>query len=437
MEARVPLDQPAALLQPRREARREVERAAHRDELERVHVRRRCLRRRLRRTRLRLLGQRVVVDLLERVGRHQREGGARLGRLVGDAAALGEPGRLLDLSDGCPLVGGGDEDGGEQAADRRREPDGEGVVGADDAPEESRHRGLVEREEARKEDVQNDAARPDVRQEAVVSVVSEHLRRNVVWRAASGVQQRARAEPLAAVQGREPKVRDLEHGVLVEEQILRLEVAVADALPVAVLDAADQLAKVGARGGLVEPAGGDDLVEELAAGDELEDDEDAGARGEHLRRSGLWSWGAAREAERRREKAATAVVAAVAALLVAAVAVAALMTEAAAKQRRRQQAERARWASLDQVDDVPLLDHLHHSNLLFDLLAHRLLRHLLLVENLDRHLLSGLSVDCKFDLAKCALAESSSNLVLADPLHHRLLWVQRAQLEPPPALWNL
>mmetsp|Transcript_18577 Transcript_18577/g.59407 ORF Transcript_18577/g.59407 Transcript_18577/m.59407 type:complete len:374 (-) Transcript_18577:68-1189(-) len=373
MEARVPLDQPAALLQPRREARREVERAAHRDELERVHVRRRCLRRRLRRTRLRLLGQRVVVDLLERVGRHQREGGARLGRLVGDAAALGEPGRLLDLSDGCPLVGGGDEDGGEQAADRRREPDGEGVVGADDAPEESRHRGLVEREEARKEDVQNDAARPDVRQEAVVSVVSEHLRRNVVWRAASGVQQRARAEPLAAVQGREPKVRDLEHGVLVEEQILRLEVAVADALPVAVLDAADQLAKVGARGGLVEPAGGDDLVEELAAGDELEDDEDAGARGEHL----------------------------------------------------------------DQVDDVPLLDHLHHSNLLFDLLAHRLLRHLLLVENLDRHLLSGLSVDCKFDLAKCALAESSSNLVLADPLHHRLLWVQRAQLEPPPALWNL
>lgn len=74
-------------------------------------------------------------------------------------------------------------------------------------------------------------------------------------------------------------------------------------LPAASPRAADQLAKVGARGGLVEPAGGDDLVEELAAGDELEDDEDAGARGEHLRRGGWWSWDAAREAERRQEKA--------------------------------------------------------------------------------------------------------------------------------------
>ena len=137
----------------------------------------------------------------------------------------------------------------------------------------------------------------------------------------------------------------------------------------------------------------------------------AAAGGRGMRR------GKPREGKRRREKAATAAVAAAAALLVAALAVAALMADAAAK-RRRQQAERARWASLDQVDDVPLLDHLHHGNLLFDLLAHRLLRHLrhgqwlgkhrratsrsalsslrlLLVENLDRHLLSGLSVDCK------------------------------------------
>ena len=61
-----------------------------------------------------------------------------------------------------------------------------------------------------------------------------------------------------------------------------LQVAVADALLVAVGDARDELAEVLSRHLLVEAAGGDDLVEELAAGDQLEHDEDLGPAREHL-----------------------------------------------------------------------------------------------------------------------------------------------------------
>ena len=56
----------------------------------------------------------------------------------------------------------------------------------------------------------------------------------------------------------------------------------ADPLPVAVLDAGDELSEVGPRSLLVEAARRHDLVKELPAGDELEHDEDLGAAGEHL-----------------------------------------------------------------------------------------------------------------------------------------------------------
>jgi hypothetical protein len=78
----------------------------------------------------------------------------------------------------------------------------------------------------------------------------------------------------ARVERREAEVGDLEEAVGVEEEVLGLEVAVADPLAVAVLDALEELPEVEAGRGLVEPALGDDLVEQLAARDELEDDED-------------------------------------------------------------------------------------------------------------------------------------------------------------------
>ena len=80
----------------------------------------------------------------------------------------------------------------------------------------------------------------------------------------------------ARVERREAEVGDLEVSVAVEQQVLGLEVAVADALVVAVLDAADELLEVEARGRLVEAALCNDLVEEFAASDELEHDEDLG-----------------------------------------------------------------------------------------------------------------------------------------------------------------
>ena len=79
----------------------------------------------------------------------------------------------------------------------------------------------------------------------------------------------------------EPKVGDFEVPVLVEEEILRLDVAVEDAAGVAEGDGGDELLEVLAGDLLLEPPLGD-FVEELAAADVLHDEVDLGFRGHDL-----------------------------------------------------------------------------------------------------------------------------------------------------------
>jgi len=82
-------------------------------------------------------------------------------------------------------------------------------------------------------------------------------------------------------EGAEAEVGDFEVAVLVEEEILRLEVAVEDAAAVAEVDGGDELLEVEARRLLSEAAAGD-LVEELAAAHELHGDVDLGLAGHDL-----------------------------------------------------------------------------------------------------------------------------------------------------------
>eukprot|EP00965_Chrysotila_dentata_P130698 4321384-Pleurochrysis_carterae.AAC.2 len=145
-------------------------------------------------------------------------------------AALEEPVALLDLRHGVALLGRGHQDLVQNILDAGREPRGK----------------------AGEQHVKDDAARPDVGHEAVVALVGENLGRHVVGRAARRVQQRRVV--VRAVERAQPKVGDLEHRLLVEQQVLGLKVAVAHALPVAVLDARHELAKVLARRWLVETA---------------------------------------------------------------------------------------------------------------------------------------------------------------------------------------
>lgn len=79
--------------------------------------------------------------------------------------------------------------------------------------------------------------------------------------------------------------------MLIQEQVLGLQVAMAHTVVVAVLDALHKLAKVEARKLLIELALTHNLVKQLATLDQLQhdkdlgDEEEAGGRGR-----GEWSW---------------------------------------------------------------------------------------------------------------------------------------------------
>ncbi|RDX80669.1 hypothetical protein CR513_38752, partial [Mucuna pruriens] len=81
--------------------------------------------------------------------------------------------------------------------------------------------------------------------------------------------------------GAQAEIGNLQIAVLVEEEILRFEVAVENAAGVAVSDGGDELVEVSPAEVLGEAALGD-LGEELAAADEVHDEENFGLSGEDL-----------------------------------------------------------------------------------------------------------------------------------------------------------
>ena len=105
-----------------------------------------------------------------------------------------------------------------------------------DLPEQRRHVLVVEGEGAAQERVEDDAARPDVHLRPGVQLARDDLGGGVVGAAAAG----AKKLPVQHHVG-EAKVGDLDVEVLVEEEVLRLEVAVHHVVAVAVVHAGDDL----------------------------------------------------------------------------------------------------------------------------------------------------------------------------------------------------
>ena len=124
---------------------------------------------------------------------------------------------------------------------------------------------VVERQAAAEQGKQDDAAAPDVARGAVVALATHDLGARVVGAAAAGLEHLLRR-----LQGGHAKVGDLDHlARAVEQQVLGLQVAVADAEPVAIVHAKDHLAEVVACLVRTEAPPGDEVVKQLAAGDVL------------------------------------------------------------------------------------------------------------------------------------------------------------------------
>jgi len=83
-------------------------------------------------------------------------------------------------------------------------------------------------------------------------------------------------------QSGETEVGDLEVAFAIEEEVLRLEVAVRHAVAVAEPERGDQLLEIPARRGLRQPASTGDSGEELSSGSELHDEVDFGLCGHDL-----------------------------------------------------------------------------------------------------------------------------------------------------------
>mmetsp|Transcript_24622 Transcript_24622/g.50855 ORF Transcript_24622/g.50855 Transcript_24622/m.50855 type:complete len:247 (+) Transcript_24622:1274-2014(+) len=134
---------------------------------------------------------------------------------------------------------------------------------------------------AREHNEEHHASGPHVGLVAVVHLPREDLRRLVRARAARCAQELA-----ARVERGEAEISHLELEILVEEDILRLDVAVIHPHTVALAQREEQLLEVRARKRLWKGPAGENVVEELASGSELELEQQHFARVAVLARKG-------------------------------------------------------------------------------------------------------------------------------------------------------
>jgi hypothetical protein len=112
---------------------------------------------------------------------------------------------------------------------------GQSVVGTHDFFVEIGGLGVFERQVATDHGVENHATAPDVGLESVVAFASNHFGSSITGRPAGSLES-----GIGFVHVAEAEVDDLESEVVVEQQVLRLEVSVADSTLVDVLNARDE-----------------------------------------------------------------------------------------------------------------------------------------------------------------------------------------------------
>ena len=207
-----------------------------------------------------------AVEGLEEVGVQGLVRGGAAGELGGDVEVEGGGGVegcsgevVAALVDGVALGGVHDEEVADEDLDGLGDEGGDGVLAALDELQEGAGVGVVEGQAAGEEGVEDDAAAPRVGEAAVVGHAADDLGGGVVRGAAGG------EEGGGAHEAGHAKVGDLEGEVGGEQQVLGLEVAVADVVRVAVVEAFQQLVEelegeLGGRGAVFVH-----VIEELAA----------------------------------------------------------------------------------------------------------------------------------------------------------------------------
>ena len=175
------------------------------------------------------------------------------------------------MGGGIPGVGVDVEDGPEHVPAVCREHLGRFEVARHDLLVELVGVGVLEGQEAAQHGVEDDPARPHVHPRALVPLPRDHLRCGIAGRPAGSLEPLPRLILVG-----EAEVHDLDILVLVEEQVLRLEVAVHDAVFMDVLHAREDLLHEGDGLGFGQALALDDVVEELAALCVLHDEVDVG-----------------------------------------------------------------------------------------------------------------------------------------------------------------
>lgn len=181
--------------------------------------------------------------------------------------ALSEPRIAFDFIDGDSRLGIRIQKSGQKPLEIRRHPLGAPELALVDLLVHVHQIRVVERQIPGGEHEQDDAARPHVYLRAVVAPLGEDLRRHVRRRAAERVQEPV--VPDLIRQRAQPEIGDLQTPIVVQQQVLRLQIAVVDAAEVAVADGADQLLEVLPAQILAEPALGH-FREQLPALDEFQ-----------------------------------------------------------------------------------------------------------------------------------------------------------------------
>lgn len=134
-------------------------------------------------------------------------------------------------------------------------------------PQKLAHILMIKRQASRQQRKEHHTTAPDIRLVSMILFPRHNLRTGIMRAAAARLEKQGAS---AELERSHPEISDLDLLLLVEQQVLGFEVAVADVELVAVVDAADDLAEVVERFADVEPALGHEVVEELAALDVLE-----------------------------------------------------------------------------------------------------------------------------------------------------------------------
>jgi hypothetical protein len=174
-----------------------------------------------------------------------------------------------DVADLVPLLRVGVQNARQHVLAVGAQKLGQRVLRVHDLFVEVRRLGVLEGEVAAHHRVQHHARAPDVRADAVVLLAGNHFGCGIAGRTTGRLQQL-----VFLVHVTETEVDNLERLVVVEQQVLRLEVTVAHAARVQVLDARNQLLVELARLLLLQTRVPHDVVEQLAAVGVLHDHEE-------------------------------------------------------------------------------------------------------------------------------------------------------------------